>query len=1132
MKKLFFIPSTLALSISTFTFADGESQNTCDILKQRAIQHVSASLAQQDSVWEGPVLTLDPINQSTLDSYVQRHQGSIASKNEPSDILLINPLLGHLDASGRLHMPGAVDIATIKKYLKAFERVLITGVPFDLDINTIATPHASDEISSTEFKQKFTDLAFLAWKDWIETHSLPDIEEPDSNNHPILSGDKDVQFVSCNGKPLFKEGSSGHSIFSILTRAAKAYGLDPSTLNMMELINIGLGYEYYQNYLSKPTQSIYLQAALHFAHKNNVININQGLTELDVKKALIKFEREYDASILHTDATDYISRGYLEQKPPTPESVGRKILSDNGFNPDAVYTKATHPSYVPSDPHSHGIYAGGNVPDQYEKDGSAPLIDFYLGRNGAHGYLVYEFMEGSGDNRRRYYQLPDPKQTFLDSMTEYRTSAAYTKYKQAIALYSKSKLTGNAVYTDDLVEFVLNNSYAHAIKIIKYGKAQQALMYFNPDEGKHGRHVLVATQNNELKLFDFENREGFKSWLKEGAGYETFDAPAIADVGAPSPSVFHFGQNARLLRNQFMGIKNDYGYIDYLKDFVYDDNYYHTGFLGIFGGKTALDFIPIKDQDPFAYIFDLKLDYLQKIEADTISGTTEWTAFFEYTESSLKTALGFIPIIGQGAVGIWDLEEGNTDAAIFDFGFMAFDLLTTINFSPTLFDGILNNQRRLADKTSEIVAESVNSEAFEFSNATRSRIEDRLDEVSHFPIRQEDGSYHFYFSENPNDKHELVKTIEVDGEHFLVKPSEDDPNIYLQVDAGPYDRVPQLKDSYFHFEYDANAVPPYRKVNRFAYLAEGDRPVLWQHPKTQQNLYVVRLSDNGKLVALVEEPSAPGVFRQVDFESGEVLQEQPFVERKTSDTTAEEYEEANYQCAESIGRVRRAIDFGALCPGGVVEVPVRRQIKLEVLDRLTQVVRIGNAGVITLDEDQMGQIAIIMADLLDHSSYEARITREELEDVLKNAKGFNTALKEPNISNNGAQNFYEYLQNTYCQGGDCNQGIVKDISEWIKKFTAAQRRGLKPTLSSEIADRVVNAMDEAERAGHALSEARGGLPPVPQNFDQAKIYLKRLARRDYPDDKEGWEAIRDLLADQIDSTQVTQLQFEDMFPEF
>jgi hypothetical protein len=309
----------------------------------------------------------------------------------------------------------------------------------------------------------------------------------------------------------------------------------------------------------------------------------------------------------------------------------------------------------------------------------------------------------------------------------------------------------------------------------------------------------------------------------------------------------------------------------------------------------------------------------------------------------------------------------------------------------------------------------------------------------------------------------------------------------------------------------------FNRVNRFDYIRvgnpdewrrqslSGDNPfeARWLHPVTNDNLYIVRLKNNDRLVALKKVGAESSDFEQVDFDTGETIADDLSV-RKSS--------EGYKSNVPVIGR------------GGIYGDTVRRNIKRGVVDVMIEIIKIGNKGGDTFTALQKRQINAYLEILHDVHKVTIKqysrlfstfgdaelkrifglttgVDQAQVYDVFRTAKGFNHLPTEALQSDIGsATNFKEFLDQVSCNPS-CGPGLINDISKWTRQFIQEQRA----TFSSGYALETLKKIDQVEAFKFSHAHANkikpmiafpSQLQSLPEN-GLAKIYYANFHEPDH-----------------------------------
>ncbi|MDB0034746.1 hypothetical protein N9E78_00320, partial [bacterium] len=579
----------------------------------------------------------NPINQDSIvengfGPLLNRFQGGITAVGEKPKLLLVSGLFGNLDSSGRLLFPEASNIPLIKKYIDVFRRYPSLSLDI-ISVSVIATEFSTIDLATQGAKNLFNAIAINYWTQWIEAHRLEDPLTINSS-HPILAGDEYVNSIlSCSGKPLFKPGSSGYSIFSTLARVAVANDLDPRKLSMVEMMSIGMGHYIGADVLD----SVYLQAALHYANSNQLADL-ESLSESDIDNALKKFARAYQAAKNHNEATLYLRESSQDQTPNTVHDIAVAIFAEHDLPVDETYTHITHPFSI-------GSVSEFAPEDNEVVDYQGPLLDYYI-KNNPYNF-TYKKLTGYAPLYYQFIHLPNLHDEYKKRMDLYRQGDEFKRRRDAAAKLYWSRLMQSTAVDDDILDFVAKTEYAHTIKVAYFDEADKGLMYFDPKNPETSQYVLLGTADDQIFAQSFDNRQAFKDWLQtdypQGPGSQFFSLfSRFEDEGDQLRHMHEVAQEYI-----FDGIGS-----------ATDNNYIYTGFAHIVGGTPALTFLPIVNEDPIARSVDIRIKTSEDLAANTILNNTRLSELEKKFVETFKIAIGFVPILGQGVNAVWDAAEG------------------------------------------------------------------------------------------------------------------------------------------------------------------------------------------------------------------------------------------------------------------------------------------------------------------------------------------------------------------------------------------------------------------------------------------------------------------------------------------
>lgn len=1006
---------------------------------------------------------------------------------QPAKPIIINPVLGTLMSDGKIKQPSGIQLALLKHYI---DNPHLTNETFFSDDANIA-------IQTPEATQTFEYLVLNYWKKWFEDHKLNNPLNVMTADHPILEADGLVNIENCKGNLVYAEDSIGYATLAIFARYAKSHGLNPETLSVKELYAIGNGYERTIN-LSINTvdksallynaggpvastevdKSLYTQAALFFAHKKGLINLHNTITAAEVKSAIKLYQRHYQAAIEHTEAMKLYQEAKNIQPIPTPETVAKKILQDIGLTPSMRV----------------GVQIGfleecDSAPDlEYCTD---ELWKFYARSEswtGKYNVLIkpdfeYSEVEDPAYAVSKYSHLRELKVEFQEAIDEFKRSNEYKKYKKALVLLIRSQVATNPLYSNESVELVLNDSDTHNINIAYYGVSDQALMYFDQKLGQEGQYVLAYIKGG-VHLQTFENLQELKDWLK------------------------HY-QNEKLFRQLFSQIpKNVWNDTvpKYFEEFIYGDNWtwrWNAAFW-----EKAVDFTNVDHGHPFETILERELDSYRVKTLDNIKTTKDmWV-------DGVHQLLAYVPFIGQPIDFVWNLAEGNAEGALIDVAFIATELPEDIGISMAMFKKGKVAFSRLLEETEKFTLESNN--LFGFKNTSGEPVDDIS--ISLLEGAEQNTIYHsndvplpsnYEYASHPielNDSTWLSydstgnKTTSIKYNGHLIKVTRDvtDVNSFY---SGP------KQEAYLTYVRDPQT-EIFSRVNRFDNIqvgnpnewrqlsVPGENPYegRWQHPITGDNLYIVRLKNDERLVALKKVGPEANTFIQVDFETGEIISDA---------STVRKSKEGYKTNLPTIGQ------------GGFSKDTVRRNIKRGIVDILIEMIKVGNSGGVNFTALQKRQISAYIEVLHDvhkiavrkygrlFNSFEDEelkrifslttgVDQAQVYDVFRTAKGFNKLPKELLQADVGpVTNFKEYLDQVVCNTR-CGPEIINDISNWTKQFVQEQRT----TFSTGYAIETLNKIEQVEKL--KLSHAHTNkikpkiafpsqLQALPEN-GKAKIY--------------------------------------------
>lgn len=1017
--------------------------------------------------------------------------------------IIINPVLGTLMSDGRLTQPSNIQLELIKHYVKNSQ--LTNETFFSEDANpTIKTPQAIET---------FEYLVVNYWSKWLNDHKLDTTLYARGASHPILEADGLINVKNCKNNSVYADDSVGYATLSIFARYAKSQGIDPETLSIKELYAIGNGYEngldLSQQTLDKNAllsgagksslsadidKSLYTQAALFFAHKKGIINLHHVITSVDIKSSIKLYHRHYQAAIEHTEAMKLYQEARNIKPVPTIETVAKKVLQDIGLDPLMRV----------------GVQVGflEECDNAYDEESCTDeLWNFYARSEswtGKYNVLikpdfVYSSFEDPTDAATKYSSLRGLKVEFQEAINAFKSSNEYAKYKKALALLIRSQVATNPNYSDETVDLILNDNDAHNIKMAYYETSDQALMYYDLNQGQQGKYVLAYIKDG-VHLETFENLQGLKDWLK------------------------HY-KNEKLFRQLFSQIPttvwND-TVPKYFEEFIYGDNWtwrWNAAFW-----EKAIDFTHFDHGHPFETILERELDSYRVKTLDNIKTTNDmWV-------DGLHELLAYIPFIGQPIDLVWNLAEGNAEGALIDVAFIATELPEDIGISMAMFKKGKTVFNRLLQNTEKLAFEGNN--LFGFYNISGQATDDNFVSITLIDGAEQSPAYHandivpltnYEYASHPielNDGTWLsydstgnkITSIKYNG--HLVKVSRD------PIDVNSF-YTASKEGTYLKYVRDPQS-GIFNRVNRFDYIQvgnpddwrqlslPGENPYegRWQHPVTNDNLYIVRLKNDDRLVALKKVGPEANNFVQVDFESGsEVTDRLPVQKKKEGYKT----------------------NLPVMGQGGFSRDTIRRNIKRGIVDLLIEIIKVGNRGSDTFTAVQKRQINAYLEVLHDVHKIAVRkygrlfksfdeielkrvfglttgVDQTQVYDVFRTAKGFNRLPTEPLQADVGpVVNFKEYLDKVTCNPS-CGPEVINDISNWTKQFVQEQRT----TFSSGYAIETLNKIDQVEKL--KLSHAHTNkvkpriafpaqLQTLPEN-GKAKIYYADAYE---PDDIESIE---------------------------
>ncbi|MDB0034747.1 hypothetical protein N9E78_00325 [bacterium] len=374
-----------------------------------------------------------------------------------------------------------------------------------------------------------------------------------------------------------------------------------------------------------------------------------------------------------------------------------------------------------------------------------------------------------------------------------------------------------------------------------------------------------------------------------------------------------------------------------------------------------------------------------------------------------------------------------------DVGFIAFDLITAVEFSPHIFSSEIVSSKRLIEHTSEIAA----APASEFTLSAKSwpNFQDEvLDDFYHAPIRQEGGAYHSYTGDHNKP---VIHMVEGDKQIILVE-SPTDSSVYDVVDGQYHTKI----NTYYHYE-KLPTTGKYIKVNRFKNVSIGDAPAFWlEHPKTGDTLQVVRLKGRGVLTAVKEEALGTGIYKQVDFETGLEINDAPFVVKKDNAGRTEygsDFEESDVQCVTP-RRSLRALDFRGICSVGTksrdalkrqaekeereaeiaaidyVVSTYRKTPEYQTFDKLINLIKQGKAGFSILTTEEESLINTEIYQLVTGVDDAARVRIPLLKQMKRPSSLRHNQIPEDNL--------FDYLKaHQDCQGQACRE-VIYTVNTW------------------------------------------------------------------------------------------------------
>jgi hypothetical protein len=1165
--------------------------------------------------------------------------------------LLVNPVLGmSLLSDGRL----SADIIDIPKIRFAISKNISNGViqrPVQQTGFTKATEHANDLIQRDSEIITFEYLTLLALNNFLTEKALTTPAVIDTA-HPILSADGLVSFKNCNNKEIFSERSVGYALLSVFGLYAQSQDIDPKKLTVKELFALGMGHERTVDLEANPETSLFTQAALLFAHKRGKIDLNNVLTDTQTHKAIKSFDRYYQASVQHTEATTLFAKSLLEPL-PTPTGVAKKYLEDKGLDPNKEIN------------YNWG-FLQGRIPGFY------PLWKYYARADGLTDPTITPNLNPHDWNI--YHPLPELKDVFKTEMERYKSSSAYQIYTKALSLLIRAGIGNDPHYSNEMVDLILNDKNAHNIKIAYYGISDQAIMYFDPARGEDAEYGLIVVSAGEKIHFKyFKNLQALKDHLKSSSNEHNF-----RDLFSQIP-------------NKVWGDSLP----KYFHEFAWEDNW--TWRWNAAHWERALEFPQLTTGHPLETIIKREMDTYEQKNLEQLHTTHEiWI-------QSVRQLISFIPFIGQPIDFIWNLANDNAEAGLINVVSIASEFQADVEVAMSFFQKGSSAMRRLL-KNAEKLAEMQPS-AFKFVKNTFNPFEisvglPEFDGLVSHPVASDPGAYISY-----DIAGNQLTSIKYDGDLIEVTPDSTEPYAFYKG---------AKKDSYIKYVVDPLTGITTR-TNRFEYLKVGQTPRIWEHPVAGE-LTIVRLVNEDRVVALKRVngvlrevdfatgeiiPDRPIITQARDegkdyfmtkFQRGGGFDEvkrrrvlkhnivkklidaaeigsQGFGELKATQidsieqilnelllagseqagisntllesilTTAKGFDRAPEGVAFDVANLKQYLDgikdnpvtrstvtdivswikqiiekqrvifpdgftdnilnsiskaapqevspgiyqdlkgrfyisndnentflsvdkvtypknntveykpndeyvyvknndsgfevkssndhYNPLGSGKKLDTTARRELKLKVIDKLVEIVKNGNAGVITLGPEQLGEMDVLLLQLLDNDTY--GVTKPQLEDVLKNAKGFNTPLKHGAIGGSGNfDNFYEYLKHI-CQGGDCGQAVVEDLVEWVKKFTDEQSKVIAKTISTELKNKILTALKEAEAAGEIAKEAIHNVRAIPTEGKQAVRYLQlETTTVGYREDPDLWNGFRDHLAEKFPeyATRINALDYQ------
>ncbi|MCX4027572.1 hypothetical protein H0A36_19375 [Endozoicomonas sp. SM1973] len=1013
----------------------------------------------------------------------------LADSQQPAKPIIINPVLGTLMSDGRLTQPSNIQLDLIKHYVGNAQ----------LTNETFFSEDAYPAIKTPQAIEKFEYLVINYWTKWLDKHKLDTALHTTGAVHPILEADGLINVKNCKNNLVYTEDSVGYATLSIFARYAKSQGINPETLSIKELYAIGNGYEngldLSQSTLDKNAlvykagssslstdidKSLYTQAALFFAHKKGLIDLHDSLTVADIQKAVKLYHRHYQAAIEHTEAIKLYQEARNIKPVPTIETVAKKVLQDIGLDPLMRV----------------GVQVGflEECDNAYDEESCTDELWKFYSRSeswtGKYNVLIkpdfsYSSFEDPADAAEKYSRLHELKVEFQEAINAFKSSNEYAKYKKALALLIRSQIATNANYSDETVDLILNDSDAHNIKMAYYEASDQALMYYDPKQGQQGKYVLAYIKDG-IHLETFENLQGLKDWLKNY-------------------------KNEKLFRQLFSQIPktvwND-TVPKYFEEFIYGDNWtwrWNAAFW-----EKAIDFPSFDHGHPFETILERELDSYRVKTLNNIKTTKDmWV-------DGLHELLAYIPFIGQPIDLVWNLTEGNAEGALMDVAFIATELPEDVGISMAMFKkgGIAFD--RLLENTERITLDSGN--LFGFYNVAGQATDDNLVSITLIDGAEQSPAYHttdivpltnYEYASHPIELNDGIwlsydstgnKITSIKYNGHLIKVTRD------LTDVNSFYLNPK-QETYLKYVRDPQT-GIFSRVNRFDYIRVGDPDEWrqlslsgenpyegrWQHPVTGDNLYIVRLKNDERLVALKKVGHEENNFVQVDFETGEVISDSPMVHK-----SKEGYK----------------TNLPVMGQGRFSKDTVRRHIKRGVVDLLIEIIKIGNRGNDTFTTVQKRQISAYLEILHDVHKIAVRkygrlfksfdeielkrvfglttgIDQAQVYDVFRTAKGFNRLPTEPlQVDVGSVANFKEYLEQISCNLS-CGPEIINDISNWTKQFVQEQRA----TFSSGYAIETLNKIDQVEKL--KLSHAHTSkvkpriafpaqLQALPEN-GQAKIY--------------------------------------------